>query len=1109
MRRILLLVALTSLVLSSTSAIAPPTTDAASARARISIPTRVTRGVLTRVRIDLPAKVAALDGRVMVSAKAAEVIGVAVPRKSISLMPVAIKNGYAFGAYGLTSARGRTIVDVILLPHKSGRINVRVHIDSLADKKGKRIKANSVAGLKSTGTLGVQDASAKAGTRKGSVVFDTKTASTRFSAPAATGRFSSTRAATRLKSLVGTRNFSVRDQDYARAAWTQARAKSRVCDAVSSTDPNGDGCSDIVDLQAIYAAKGTAATTPAPKATPKPTPKPTPKAVKKPSTTTTGTKTDPGEPEPTAKPEKTTKPEKTEAPVEATPEPVEEPADETSPEAAQGGGDGANGGKGARGKGIRVSARSTSSTADAPGKTFVVRSTADTVDANRGDGICADSQGRCTLRAAIGEADWLAGDDRIEFDLPGAAPVTIQLTSRLPYITSRNGTLTIDGYSQPGAQVNTAQYGSNAVPGVEIRGNGNSAREVGLMITSGGNTVRGLVMNNMWRNIFIDGPNATDNRIVGNWLGFTRTGANASGGNFALILNTGAHHNQIGAPGNANRNVIGNYSHAIENYGTGVDGNVIQNNLLCIRPGGGTATCDVAIDHNFGPKASLIGGDDPGERNVTGPTRLQSIEFSHGWDQALPWGTDTKTTYQINDHRLIGNWLGFRMDGTYDAAYRSGLNRSSADNGNGVNVYDGTNRNLVLRNHIASVYDGVQIMAPNAVENEVRGNTIGEAPSGEAAPLTGWGVKIRWGTKRDVISNNTIRNAALGGVGLVQDTVYNIRISRNIVTDTSGPAIYLAPQSGNPTKGANTMLPAPVITAASTAQVRGTGINGATVEVFRASRAAGQSGLPVEYLGDTTVSGGTWTLNVSGIDAGQRVTALQRRPDDNTSALGINVAVTQAPQPPQSGDTVVSDEFGRTVSSGWGTADQGGAWSLTGTAGDFSVDGSAGVISVAAGQSREARIGTSGQADVAVIGNVTLATLPGGGNAWAYVLARANGNNAFRASIRVAPNGQVHAQLKKAISNTESNIGPEVAVPGLVVTAGSGISFRFRVVGSELRLRVWATSASEPDGWTLTDTDSTAALQGAGSAGLRAYVGGGVPNGPLTFRLDDFRVRLP
>jgi hypothetical protein len=517
----------------------------------------------------------------------------------------------------------------------------------------------------------------------------------------------------------------------------------------------------------------------------------------------------------------------------------------------------------------------------------------------------------------------------------------------------------------------------------------------------------------------------------------------------------------------------------------------------------------VGVDHNFGPKASLIGGDDPDERNVIGPTRLQSIEFSHGWDQALPYGTDTKTTYQINDHRVIGNWLGFRMDGTYDAAYRSGLNRSSADNGNGVNVYDGSNRNQVLRNHIASVYDGVQIMAPNAVENEVRGNIIGEAPSGEAAPLTGWGVKIRWGTKRDIISNNTIRNAALGGVGLVQDTVYNIRISRNIVSDTNGPAIYLAPVAGNPAKGANTMLAAPVITSATTAQVRGTGINGTTVEVFRASRAAGQSGLPVEYLGDTTVSGGTWTLNVSGLEAGQRVTALQRRPDDNTSALGINVAVTQAPQPPQPGDNVVLDEFGRTVSSGWGTADQGGTWSLTGTAADFAVDGSKGTISVAAGQSREARIGTSGQADVAVIGSVALDKLPGGGNAWAYVLARASGNNAYRASIRVAPSGQVYAQLKKAINNSESNVGAEASVPGLVVTAGSGISFRFRVVGSDLRLRLWATGSTEPDGWTITDTDTTAALQGAGSAGVRAYVGGGVPNGPLTFQVDDFRVRLP
>ncbi len=283
------------------------------------------------------------------------------------------------------------------------------------------------------------------------------------------------------------------------------------------------------------------------------------------------------------------------------------------------------------------------------------------------------------------------------------------------------------------------------------------------------------------------------------------------------------------------------------------------------------------------------------ERNVIGPTTLQGIEFSHGWDRSLPWGTDTATTYQINDNPVIGNWVGFRMDGSYDPSYRSGLNFSSADNGQAINVYDGSNRNSILRNYVASVYDGIQVMAPNATGNVVRGNIIGVAPNGDAAPLTGWGIKLRWGAKHETIAGNTIRNAALGGIGLVQNTVYNIRISRNIVTDTNGPAIYLAPTSGSTTKGANTLLAAPVITSATTDRVSGTGINGALVEVYRATRAAGQQGLPVEFLGDATVAARHLAPgHLRCRCRGSVVTALQIRTDDNTSALGTNVEVGQA-----------------------------------------------------------------------------------------------------------------------------------------------------------------------------------------------------------------------
>jgi hypothetical protein len=752
------------------------------------------------------------------------------------------------------------------------------------------------------------------------------------------------------------------------------------------------------------------------------------------------------------------------------------------------------------------------------GLVFTVDSVLDGPDTVPGDGLCVATTGGCTLRAAITEADYRQGADRIEFNLLGIAPVLIQLSSRLPIISSSSGGVTIDGYTQPGSQVNTATLGSNAIPGVEVRGNGSAAKESLFRISSAGNTLRGLLINNDYRAIVVDGPNATGNRIVGNLIGYGRDGTPwlpAARSQFGLVLNAGANHTVVGTPDLADRNVIGTHLHAIENYGPGVADNVIQNNVLCITPSGlATARCDVGIDHNFGPKGNLIGGLGTNERNVVGPTINQAIELSHGWNPALAPRADNALQWQVNGHRILGNWLGFRGDGSYDATFRSGLNRSTADNGNGVNVYDGANNNLVEGNYIASVYDGVQLMAPNAVNNVVRNNVIGVSPLGTPAPLTGWGVKVRWSTQDDLIEGNTIRNAAAGGVGLVQDTVYRIRITRNIVTDTTGPAIDLygiagpdPNDGGDADVGANTLLNTPEITTADTAMVAGTATGGATVEIYRASRPVGQFGLPTELLSSVTADGGgNWSAPVA-LALGDRVTALQIRPDGNTSELAANAQIGGAPPPPQPGDLLASDDFTRTVAGGWGPATLGGTWTLGGTAADFSVDGATGRISTAAGQTREARLAVN-RADLALTGQLSFDRLPVTSNAYAYLLARQNGTTAFRVAIRLAPSGAVYAQFKRALANVESNVGTEVPA-GLTLAAGQPLAFRLVVVGSHLQLRLWNAAAAEPATWLVQADDTTAALQAAGGIGLRTYTSGSVPNGPVVASLDALELRIP
>ena len=107
---------------------------------------------------------------------------------------------------------------------------------------------------------------------------------------------------------------------------------------------------------------------------------------------------------------------------------------------------------------------------------FVVNSTLDTVDVTPGDGIAVDANGNTTLRAAVMEANALAGDDTItlgaglyQFTLGGAGGTNqgdLDLTSnsRVTIQGAGLGQTTIDGAGSPrslrpklGGQIPTAR----------------------------------------------------------------------------------------------------------------------------------------------------------------------------------------------------------------------------------------------------------------------------------------------------------------------------------------------------------------------------------------------------------------------------------------------------------------------------------------------------------------------------------------------------------------------------------------------------------------------------------------------------------------------------
>lgn len=130
-----------------------------------------------------------------------------------------------------------------------------------------------------------------------------------------------------------------------------------------------------------------------------------------------------------------------------------------------------------------------------------------------------NDSGAGSLRQAILDANLTIGADVITFNIPGSGVQTISPATVLPTITSP---LTIDGYTQPGSSANSLAAGDNAVLKIELSG-ANLGVVVGLRITAGSSTVRGLVMNRFSGGTIRIDTNG-NNVIAGNFIGTNAAG---------------------------------------------------------------------------------------------------------------------------------------------------------------------------------------------------------------------------------------------------------------------------------------------------------------------------------------------------------------------------------------------------------------------------------------------------------------------------------------------------------------------------------------------------------------------------------------------------------
>ncbi len=437
-------------------------------------------------------------------------------------------------------------------------------------------------------------------------------------------------------------------------------------------------------------------------------------------------------------------------------------------------------------------------------QTFTINTTA-----SDDDGACNTlSAGLdCTLREAINAVNNGSGGDTIAFNIGGAAGVkTIAPTSPFPAITQP---VTIDGYTQTGANANTAPTGNNATLLIELNGAAAGTTTNGLTFSADGITVRGLVINRFSANgISINqSAGSSGNTIAGCFLGTNAAGTADLGNGSGILLGgfNSAGNNTIGGTTPQARNVISGNGNGVEVIN---NDNTIAGNYIGLNAAGTTALGNsgqgIAL---FSPAitGNTIGGTTAASRNVISANAIGIRVTGDG------------TIIQ-------GNFIGLDAAGS---AARGNTTAGIQFNFFAPNTSVGglaTTTGAAPGNVISS--NGVGIDCPSsapATGSLIRGNLIGTDVGGTLnRGNTGAGIHIEssgvtvGGTAAG--ATNTIANNGGDGVE-VATTPTGVSIQRNSIFANTGLGIDLnadgvtANDAGDPDPGPNNLQNFPVITA--------------------------------------------------------------------------------------------------------------------------------------------------------------------------------------------------------------------------------------------------------------------------------------------------------
>jgi hypothetical protein len=428
-----------------------------------------------------------------------------------------------------------------------------------------------------------------------------------------------------------------------------------------------------------------------------------------------------------------------------------------------------------------------------PDEATSLRSSSDCVVSSAGD------SGLGTLRWCLANA--LAGQT-VTFSplvFPPANPVTISVTSQLPWLTQGNVTIdagnasvVLDGTNAPPDTPGLVVASDhNAVKGLQIvsfAGDGVQIRDGAKSNCIGGDRSRGngpmgegnRISANGGNGVSIFGSGTMSNTVSGNFVGTDLSGTVAIGNQNGILIAEAASHNTIGGDREGERNVIGGNRGADVAIGdAGTTHNIVENNLIgtdstgkaavrTVPPGGGCCTVGVQV----------AGG---AQHNTVGPGNVINGEFFGV--QIVNNGTD--------DNIVIGNLIGTDTTGTSGIGnFCIGIYVGGGAQSNRIGGSTSRERNVISGNGVS----GVSIGDRGTISNTVVGNFVGTDISGMVAlGNMGPGGAIHvWSSgnqiggantgERNVVSGNMDSGIVLQGSGATGNTV----MGNYAGTDASG-----------------------------------------------------------------------------------------------------------------------------------------------------------------------------------------------------------------------------------------------------------------------------------------------------------------------------------